>query len=335
VLVADGAESRLIRYSRDLETASVLGREGQGPDEYRQPDGLFALPGDSTLMTDLGNGRIAVLDPDGTIVRTAPIAREGDDGSLMLLLPRATDAEGGIWFTTRTGPGMRLEDSVRVRRLEPGTGAIESVAGLAPPPISRSTSGGGGRQEERVMPIPFGPEDDWAVGPGGLAIVRAEPYRVERVNPDGELVLGPEIAWEPVEVKRADKEEWLDALSGGLMVMVTEENGVRNTNFRRGGRPPGMDLDSFEWPETKPAFVPRGTFVDFAGRVWVRRNVMAGEPPLYDVFGPDGRRSGQVELPPGRRLLGFSRDYVYMARTDELDFQWLERYPEPAVSSGR
>ncbi|MEJ2484053.1 MAG: hypothetical protein P8049_13325 [Gemmatimonadota bacterium] len=138
-----------------------------------------------------------------------------------------------------------------------------------------------------------------------------------------------------MEVKRADKEEWLDALSGGLMVMVTEENGVRNTNFRRGGRPPGMDIDAFEWPDTKPAFAPRGTLVDYAGRVWVRRYVKAGEPQLYDVFGPAGRRSGRVELPPGRRLLGFSRDYVYLARTDELDFQWLERYPEPTVSAGR
>ncbi|MEJ2482510.1 MAG: hypothetical protein P8049_05185, partial [Gemmatimonadota bacterium] len=182
VLVADGAENRLIRYSNDLATATVIGREGQGPDEYRQPDGLFALPGDSTLMTDLGNGRLAVLDPEGTIVRTAPIAREGEEGSLMLLLPRATDAEGGIWFTTRAAPGMRPGDSVQIRRLDPGTGEIEEVARLAPPPESRSTSGGGGRQEERVMPVPFGPEDDWAVGPGGLAIVRAEPYRVERVR---------------------------------------------------------------------------------------------------------------------------------------------------------
>ncbi|MCL7938365.1 MAG: hypothetical protein M8844_09405 [marine benthic group bacterium] len=334
LLVADGAESRLIRYSNDLATAAVLGREGQGPDEYRQPDGLFALPGDSTLMTDLGNGRIAVLGPDGAIVRTEPIAREGADGSFMLVLPRGTDAEGGIWFTTRTGPGMRLEDSAQVRRLDPGTGEIESIARLAPPPMSRSTSGGGDRQEERVMPIPFGPEDDWAVGPGGLAVVRAEPYRVDRVRPDGEVVLGPEIDWDPVSVKRADQEEWLDALSGGLMVMVTEENGVRNTNFRRGGRPSGMDLDSFEWPDTKPAFAPRSTRVDFAGRVWVRRYVQAGEPHLYDVIGPDGRVAGQVELPPGRRLLGFARDYVYLSRTDELDFQWLERYPEPTVSTG-
>jgi streptogramin lyase len=332
VLVADGAESRLVRLSPDLSRATVIGREGQGPDEYRQPDGLFALPGDSTLMTDLGNGRLAVLSPDGSIVRTAPIARDGTDGGMLLVLPQGTDAEGGVWFTTRAGPGMRLEDSLQVRRLDPMTGAIETVARLAPPPMRRSSGGGGDRQEERVMPIPFGPEDAWAVGPGGLAIVRAEPYRLVRVRPDGAQVTGPEIDWDPVQVRRADREEWLNALSGGLMVMVTEENGVRNTNFSRGGRPPGLDIDAFEWPETKPAFAPRGTYVDFAGRVWVQRYVEAGAPSLYDVFGPDGRLSGQVELPEGRRLVGFSRDHVYLARTDELDFQWLERYPEPTVS---
>lgn len=332
VLVADGAESRLVRLSPDLSQATVIGREGQGPDEYRQPDGLFALAGDSTLMTDLGNGRLAVLTPDGSIARTAPIAREGEEGGMLLVLPQGTDAEGRIWFTTRAGPRMRLEDSLQVRRLDPSTGVVETIARLAPPPMSRSSSGGGDRQEERVMPIPFGPEDAWAVGAGGLAIVRAEPYRVERVRPDGSTVTGPEISWEPVEVKRADQEEWLDALSGGLMVMVTEENGVRNTNFRRGGRPPGLDIDAFEWPEEKPAFVPGSAAVDFAGRLWVRRYAKAGAPAMYDVFGPDGRLSGQVELPPARRLVGFSRDHLYLSRTDELDFQWLERYAEPTVS---
>ena len=337
VLVADGVEARLVRLSPDLAEATVIGREGQGPDEYRQPDGLFALPGDSTLMTDLGNGRLAVLAPDGSIVRTEPIARENEDGGMMLVLPAATDAEGGIWFASRGGMGrqMSLDDSLQVRRLDLATGEMPIVARLTPPPMTSSTSGGAGNTQQRIMPIPFGPEDAWSVGAGGLAIVRAEPYHVERIRPDGSVVVGPEAAWEPVSVKRADQEEWLDGLSGGLSVMVSEENGVRNTSLSRGGsRPPGMDADSFEWPETKPAFSARDAQVDFAGRVWVRRNTKAGEPPLYDVFDHEGRRSGQVEFPPGRSLVGFSRGYVYLARTDELDFNWLERYAEPTISAG-
>jgi sugar lactone lactonase YvrE len=337
VLVADGVEARLVLLSPDLSEATVVGREGQGPSEYRQPDGLFALPGDSTLMTDLGNGRLAVLAPDGSIVRTEPIARDGEAGGMMLVLPAATDAEGGIWFTSRGGSRgrMSLDDSMQVRRLDPTSGEIETVARLAPPPMTRSTSGGADNMTERIMPIPFGPEDAWSVGPGGLIVARAEPYRVERYQPDGAAIIGPEVEWEPVPVRRADQEEWLDGLSGGLSVMVTEDNGVRNTSFSRGGsRPPGMDVDSFEWPETKPAISSRGARVDHAGRLWVRRNARAGEPPLYDVFDHQGRRAGQVELPPNRSLVGFSRDYVYMARTDELDFRWLERYAEPTIGTG-
>ncbi len=337
VLVADAVEGRLVLLSPDLGGTTIVGREGQGPEEYRQPDALFALPADSTLMTDLGNGRLAVLAPDGSIVRTEQIAREGDNGGMLLVLPRGTDAEGGIWFSSRGGgPRMNLADSMQVRRIDPKTGESVTVARLAPPPLSRSTSGGAGNVQERVMPIPFGAEDAWAVGPGGLAVVRAEPYHVERIRPDGEVVSGPVVEWDPVPVRGADQEEWLDGLSGGLMVMVTEENGQRNTNFRRGGdRPPGMDVESFEWPDAKPAFSAEGAQVDFVGRVWVRRNVKAGEPALYDVFGFDGHRSGQVRLPPGRTLVGFSRDYVYLARTDELDFRWLERYPEPTIDAGR
>ncbi len=332
LLVSDGVEGRLYRLSPDLSEVGVVGREGQGPNEYRGPDRLFALPGDSTLMIDLGNGRLAVVAPDGSIARTEPIARDDGTGGLSLVLPRATDAAGGIWFEAREGAAGRPLDSVEVRRLDPGTGAVATVARLSPPPVKRSSSGGAGNRQERVLPVPFGAADGWGVGPGGLYLVRADPYRVERVAPDGARVAGPAIAWEPVPVRNADREAWLDALGGGLMVMVSEENGVARASFRRGGgrRPPGLDEDSFDWPERKPAFVPDGVSVDPVGRAWVRRHVAAGRPPLYDLFGPDGRRAGQVVLPAGRSLAGFGRDAVYLVRTDELGFAWLERYAAPA-----
>ncbi len=331
LLVADGVEGRLYRLSADLSRAEVVGREGQGPKEYRQPDALFALPGDSTLMLDLGNGRLAVLDPSGEIARTEPVARDDGNGGLSLVLPRATDAEGGVWFEAREGPMGRMMDSVEVRRVPPGGGDAVTVARLAPPPVKRSSGGGPGNLQERVMPVPFGPADAWAVGPGGLALARAGSYHLERIDPAGRRSAGPPVAWEPVPVKKADRQEWLDGLGGGLMVMVTEENGVARANFRRGGgRPPGVDEEAFEWPEEKPAFVPNGVAVDPAGRVWVRRHVPAGEPALYDLFGPDGRRTRQVRLPEGRALVGFAPDVVYLVRTDDLDFAWLERYGAPA-----
>ena len=50
-----------------------------------------------------------------------------------------------------------------------------------------------------------------------------------------------------------------------------------------------------------------------------------------DVFDGSGERQGWVELPPGRRLVGWGTTVdgdpaVYLARIDEFDLKWLERY---------
>ena len=63
-------------------------------------------------------------------------------------------------------------------------------------------------------------------------------------------------------------------------------------------------------------------------RPWIAFLWLFGSALLGDL--PEA--PGQVELPPGRRLVGFSRDHLYLSRTDELDFQWLERYAEPTVT---
>ena len=46
--------------------------------------------------------------------------------------------------------------------------------------------------------------------------------------------------------------------------------------------------------------------------------------------GHDGRRKGHVLLPAGRRLAGLERGGIYLVRTDEDGFEWVERYGWPA-----
>ena len=74
VLVADPLGQILAALDMDAGTMDMWGREGGGPREYRQPDAVHALPGDSTLLVDLGNGRLTVIAPDG---RTARSTRRG------------------------------------------------------------------------------------------------------------------------------------------------------------------------------------------------------------------------------------------------------------------
>ena len=109
------------------------------------------------------------------------------------------------------------------------------------------------------------------------------------------------------------------------------ENGRRRTSFSRGGRGGGADIDSYAWPATKPAFRSSGVRVSWDGDAWVERHVPAGEARLFDVFGADGNLKARVRLPEGRELVAFGEGALYLMRSDEFDFNWLERYELPSL----
>ena len=74
VLVADPLGKELYLVDLAAGTRTVVGSQGQGPNEYLQPDAVWALPGDSTLLVDLGNGRVVALGPDLGFGPTLPIS---------------------------------------------------------------------------------------------------------------------------------------------------------------------------------------------------------------------------------------------------------------------
>jgi hypothetical protein len=130
-----------------------------------------------------------------------------------------------------------------------------------------------------------------------------------------------------VKIRQADKEEWAEGLGNGLRVGMMIDNGERRISLSRGGGPGDEpDLDGFEWPEAKPAFVANGVRVTPEGEMWVRRHVPAGDLTRFDVFDGAGQLTGRVSLPAGRDVVGFGRGVVYAVRTDSLGLQWLERY---------
>lgn len=331
LLVTDALETSLYVLDPQLESAEKLAREGQGPDEYRQPDALNPWPGDSTLMTDLGNGRLTVIAPDYRFARTIPVVQQEGMG-LEIVLPEGVDARGNLYYQPR-GDGM-IRDTADVVRWDPDAGGDpRPVARVKLQDVEESTSGSGGNMRVEVRPVPLSPRDGWAVGPDGrVAVVRVGDYHVDWVEPDGTVVSGPPVAYEPVPVHRADRERWAeDMASRGVMMMVTDDGGSINARMRRGGGRGGPDLDSLQWPETKPPFDPERVRVAPDGHLWVSRHVPAGARPLIDVFDAEGRRVAVIELPERREVVGFGAGSVYLARGDDLGFSWLERYDRPSL----
>ena len=332
VLVADGPGQVLALVDFTAGTADTIGREGRGPGEYLQPDGLWSMPGDSTLLVDLGNGRLSMIGPDLAFGRTARIA-EGDPmtGQLSIRLPRGTDSSGRLYYEAmgRMRPDGSLRDSAAVLRWDPVREVDDTVAMVTLDELVVQRSGGPDNESVDMRQKPMSPRDGWAVSVDGwIGVVRASDYHVEWYGSMGPVVVGTAVGYDPVKVRDPEKEAYLEEMGrGGLMISVEAENGQMRTNFRRGpGRRGGPTADGLEWPDVMPPFQSSGVFATPWGELWVQRSVAADVDLTFDVFDRSAGLLKQVILPKGRRVIGFGDDTVYVVRMDEFDLNWLERY---------
>jgi hypothetical protein len=323
VLITDRLEQTVARLNFGSGTIEPIGRQGGGPGEYQMPGWLFALPGDTTLMMDLGNQRFAVILPEGQISsNTLPLRHPAG----FPIFPRGVDAEGGIYFDLAgmMMPGLEegaMQGVAPIFRWDRASNALDTLGYMNFPPMEPagpgeahiSIGGGGG---------PYDGRDAWSVTPDGrVGIARYADYHVEWMGPDGESVTGPAIEYRPIPITKDDKEAWADQMaSRGVMIQVENDR-------RRTIRPPRPSTDNLDWPESKPAFTAGAARATSDGRLWVERSRSADEDRrTYDVFDARGELIQRVELLPDRRVVAFGNKFVYVTHTDEDDLEWLERY---------
>ena len=340
VLVADPLGQTLVVLDMEAGTADTIGRVGEGPEEYRQPDAVWPLPDGGSLLVDLGNGRLTEMGADLSFGDTRPYMLGSFElGSpIMLAIPQGVDDRGGIFFQGfGMNAGGNVSDSAEVLRYDLGTEAVDTVVNVKLTDRTRRASGGPNNQNVSISPVPLSSADSWGVAADGRVVVARSvagsgEFRVEWFGPDGEVTRGPAYEYSPVGIGRAEMEEWRDSRAetgGGMTIQVEATNGVMNMRAGRGGPPGNNELDSYEWPDSKPAFFQGRIPVDPMGRAWVRRHTAAGEAPLYDLFDESGMREATVELPIGRRVVSFGDGVLYAVRMDEFDLQYLERYRLP------
>ncbi|MDX1393507.1 MAG: hypothetical protein R3195_03915 [Gemmatimonadota bacterium] len=332
VLVADPLGGELVRLDPTLTSARKLGSEGEGPGEYRQPDSVWPIGPDRSLLVDLGNARLSEIGPDGSIGEGHPIARPSDGegmAGMMLAVPSASDLDGHVYFR---GSGMGPDgprDTLDVFRLDLATGDAVRIAGVKGPELSVDNRGG---ENISISRVPLGPEDAWGVaGDGTVFIARVGDFSMEVVSPDGSVRRGDPIDYRSVRIGTDEKLEWAEerARVGGIMVDIAlDGSGARRTQMSRAT---GMrrEIEGQSWPDAMPPFATGVIRVDSLGRAWLRRSVAAGRPVTYDLFDRTGARVATVPLPEGRSLVAFGAGVVYLARTDEFDQQFLERYELP------
>ena len=305
VILVDETEKTVLLLNSQLATASTVGSQGSGPEEYLVPSRLFSLAGDSSAVLDNPNHRLLVLTP------------EGEPRGVINLFPefsvaQASDGFGRLYRARRDG------DSYAIVRWTPPSSTLDTV-GHYPVPADARPEGVGTRLVDRN---PFPMSSTWAVAADGtIAIVHPDPYRVEVIRLDGAPEEGPVMDVNRVEVSEDHKNQWRERL-GKPQVEA-------RVTLRGGGGAATNRIPSLEpanWPRHLPPFLRDAATFASDGRLWVQRTTPAGDPPTFDVFDSQGRRVEQVFLPQGRRLLGFGLGTLYAVSRDHLDLEYLEQY---------
>ena len=321
VLISDRIEMMLARLDFESGSYDQLGRQGAGPGEFQMPGGLYALPGDSTLMSDMMNRRFNVILPDGRLSdETIPLRHPAG----YPIIPRGVDGAGRIYFDLAGMMMPGLEESAvqgvaPLLRWDRGGAAVDTLGYVHFPPMEPA---GPGEARINIGGGAYQPRDDWAVTADGLVgVVRYEDYHLDWIAADGEATSGPPVAFEPVKISKADKEAWSDLMtSRGVMIEV--ENGRRRVR-----RPPRPNIDNMEWPEYMPPTVAGTARMAPNGTLWVERSAPSdADERTYDLFDARGNLVRHVRLPSDRRVVAFGAGVVYVIRSDEDDLQWLVRY---------
>ena len=357
LLVVDSRDKLVQLVNLNANRAIKVGREGSGPGEYGLPTQLFALPGDSSVIFDPLNQRYLMVHPDG---KPGATFRVGDEpsgpprpsqgqrpegvgpvmriGGLGFGMPRASDARGRLYFEgggISMGPnGPVTADTAPIVRYDRASKAVDTLAWVQLPKnnasVKSSGSGGNQRMEIRIgNRTPYPARDAWTVLPNGTVVIaRVGDYHLELVSPTRAVTRGATVAFTPVQVGNAEKQEYRDQSknAGGISISRTD-GGSGGAQTRASTAPPPFE-EPAEWPKAKPPFNSSGIFVTPTGEIWIARNRSASDPvPSYDVFSATGKLTGKVVLPKQTRVIGFgSGGTIYTIRVDDDDLQYLQRF---------
>lgn len=312
IVVANSGSSEVRVYSSKGRVIGSVGREGEGPGEYRQISRLIGLPGDSIGVFSWPM-RLTVLAPDLTFVRThalgerAQSPRPLQSGDLVDLevYPSVVEYEGAN--------RLIREPAAVVRRSR--VGEIEDTIWEGPGYEEYMYSSGERRGAARPL---FGKGPAFAVR-GDLTLVGTSDRMEYR-----EFDVGGAL-------KRIVRVEGYD-----LSVDQRTEDAERAAYLGDNPSPFLRQLVAqLPHPDGRPAYSE--FIVDSEGYLWAgayqsRRNYT--EARAWEVFSPSGEWMGTLTTPANFTVFEIGPDYLLGSWSDELDVEHVQKLALARSRSG-
>lgn len=321
IAVLDSQAQEVRIYDADGSYEQTFGGPGNGPGELSpQAITMFVGRGDTLVVPDMGNQRIALIPPEGEaasfplrIEQGVPMGFDMSDSGRLVSQRRLVNFGD---------PTAEVADEDLVLAQEYDGTIIDTL--LTPARGGTFEMTGGGPQITL-----FAPEPQWTMlADDRIAYASNDAYRISVYGAEGELDRIVTFPHEPQPVTESEQSRITD-----LVRQMWEENGV-----------PPQSIDqmssALSFAEHWPAFTrmrggPYGT-------LWVQRvrdmDDMTEEElenwnpqldqgdPRWDVFESDGRYGGVVELPARFTPFALEEDRIYGVFRDDFDVQYVRVY---------
>ena len=306
MVVLDRNEFRAVKFSSSGEFEFQVGREGEGPGEFKRPVGIAAQRDGSFAVLDAGRGRYVRFDAAGELVDEVPVRS---------FFSYFHHLDGGV-VSQRLG----YQQHGAVQRLLLSS-SLDSVV-LTVTDTARTSSyrlEGCGPAPRNVGPEIFGPELVWHGNWGAIALNGGPLYAIDIMDASGRLV------------RSVRRDTPVEIATLALATQWAEENPTR---YMSSAGECVIDPQQVAEKRGFATYVPLVGAVRLApdGSLWVQRSAFVADSGKIDLFDPSGQYLGT--LPSDSRLpIGFtpSGEVLFVER-DELD---VERLVVAEILSGR
>jgi hypothetical protein len=310
IVVGDNGTSEIRFFDERGGFLEAVGGKGEGPGEFRMLELVARYGSDSIIAWDRRGRRISVFDRDGNFSRTT--TPNGMGYQAKLFFPDGTLLASDM-RTLYPGPGAELPLDAVVRRTREfgrfGTdGAEWGTLGTFPDDENWSSYD---VDHPHVQWYLFGKRTVMAGTGSTLWVGTGEAYELRGYDRDGNWVKSiRNAAYEPRRTRGSDLANRVAELEAGW-----DDANLHMAAVFQGQNPPEF-------------IAPYDDLVaDIQNHLWVRRYQRPGEPcDTWDVFDPDGRMLGSVEVPYGLTVLDIGADYVLGSALDELQIERIEFY---------
>jgi len=287
IVVANAGSSEVRFFDSQGKLLTTAGARGDGPGEFRGPDGIGRYPGDSVAVFDRSHKRVTIFDRKGTMGRTLTLTVDAPVDELHVR------GDGGFFArVTRTDALAAMGRAVGRSRIPQDILAFSSTGELRDTFVSVPGFETFVFERGDAQP-PLRKESFVFVSNEAVLVGNADAMAYDVYAEDGRLRQRALIPGYPLAVSR----ELRSALREELMQMAAPEF-IQEVNRRM----------AEAIPEGMPAYVD--LLGDPEGYVWLGLYHRPGTPQKWVVCDSLGAWVGSISLPKVLEVYEIGHDYL-------------------------